>query len=317
MSMTRTLNRQGKNHWRPAMDSNSMGWPIEVLHDTDQPAHHSSIRCRATLHSVLQEKVGRARIIDASLKGEDAHPATLDRRTVDLVVGGLRDKLFSLGRLMSGSANAFADDQLVAWQGNEATSVLLGHHVDVGCSLPATYVGSFTAAMFSHWDDVPGAARALQLRSVMASLPSILAYLRLDDSLLAAALGHVVGTGASIDTEADSAPAWCINLRETLKTEGLEAEAEIVASQAVDDACRLLAPYRTISPKRPNISEEGLLSLEWKSDETCLLLIFSGDGDASYSLKCPEALYVTMIDFKTSGRLPKEIANLLVSMSDS
>lgn len=108
-------------------------------------------------------------------------------------------------------------------------------------------------------------------------------------------------------------PPWCARIRTALATEkpGMEEIAAQVAQGAADDACRLAVREQVRMADTIDFSEEGLLSLEWKSDRGGVLLVFSGDGEASYSAKEAGELYVSIAHFGVDSGLPAKARDAL------
>lgn len=100
-------------------------------------------------------------------------------------------------------------------------------------------------------------------------------------------------------------PAWCSSIR-TANHGDLDDAASRTAHAAAADACTFATARCLTKPSGINFSEQGLLSLEWERQG--LLLVFSGDGEASSSCRSAhDSIYRSTVDFRVDGHLPGDV----------
>ena len=92
----------------------------------------------------------------------------------------------------------------------------------------------------------------------------------------------------------------------------LSEESQAVARASIEDACRLAAISNLPAPVMVNISEEGLLSLQWVMADVSVMVVFSGDGEAGSSVKERGQYYEDITDFQIGDGLP-ETASVALS----
>jgi hypothetical protein len=88
----------------------------------------------------------------------------------------------------------------------------------------------------------------------------------------------------------------------------LESGAAETAQRAVGDACAFVE--RAIPNYRPSVmlSDDGAVLLQWRKADRGVLLIFTGDGTANFSLKEPGGRYTSGGDeFSIAGSVPTKI----------
>ena len=101
-------------------------------------------------------------------------------------------------------------------------------------------------------------------------------------------------------------PAWCADVTASLLAAQhlVETEAKEVAIAATGDMAQLACASSLPAPSTSNVSEEGLVSLVWEGARQSLLVVFTGDGEASFSVKDNGGLFVTVTDFLMVDGLP-------------
>jgi hypothetical protein len=97
-------------------------------------------------------------------------------------------------------------------------------------------------------------------------------------------------------------------IRAAHKRAMLESDAAETAQRAVDDACAFVE--RAIPSYKPAVmlSDDGAVLLQWRKADLGVLLIFTGDGTANFSLKEPGGRYTSGGDeFSIADGLPTEV----------
>ena len=106
---------------------------------------------------------------------------------------------------------------------------------------------------------------------------------------------------------------WCAEVGQALLSARHLADdaAKLVASAAIEDAHTLARSMALPPPKSTNVSEEGLVSLVWENTTHALLIVFTGDGEGSFSVKKRDDLFVTITDFIVADGLPVAASSVL------
>jgi hypothetical protein len=92
---------------------------------------------------------------------------------------------------------------------------------------------------------------------------------------------------------------------EAHKGTSLDEDVVEEAQRAVDDACAFA--NREIPEQKPlvMVSDDGLVMLQWRNENSGVLLIFTGDGTGNYSIKCPGGSYTANnVEFLLADGLP-------------
>jgi hypothetical protein len=84
---------------------------------------------------------------------------------------------------------------------------------------------------------------------------------------------------------------------------GPECEAD--ARSAVADAAQFARTALPDSDPEKELTDEGILTLQWKKDQSGLILVFTGDGTGTYSVKQPGSWYAASAEeFQLTDGLP-------------
>ena len=114
---------------------------------------------------------------------------------------------------------------------------------------------------------------------------------------------------------ADTAPSpsWCADMAASLEAEmgDLHDDAANVAKSALADARRLAGTDQLPRPRAWNMSEGGLLSLEWNAYDVGVLIVLSGEGEASFSVKYSAKFYDAITDFRIDDGIGPEVRKAL------
>lgn len=90
--------------------------------------------------------------------------------------------------------------------------------------------------------------------------------------------------------------------------EYIEAEFRDNAAKSVAESVNFIHRYRPGLPPTVDISDEGMVTLEWNNRSAGLMLVFSGDGIASYATKDSNGFYGPAItEFLLSNGLPVDL----------
>ena len=118
-------------------------------------------------------------------------------------------------------------------------------------------------------------------------------------------LANYVTSHPGIAVDRDE-PTWCVDVsRSLLEEDHLEgAAAEAKARDALADAGALARREGMRRPTSTNVSEDGVVSLKWGSGRNGLLVVLSGGGEASFSVKADAEFFDRIHDFAIEGGLP-------------
>jgi hypothetical protein len=87
---------------------------------------------------------------------------------------------------------------------------------------------------------------------------------------------------------------------------GLCHDAGGSARAALRDASLLARREGLIRPDMCAISEDGVLSLQWERGVHGFMVVFSGDGEGSFSSRHDETFYSYITDFYVEAGLPPQ-----------
>ncbi len=63
--------------------------------------------------------------------------------------------------------------------------------------------------------------------------------------------------------------------------------------------------------------DDGMLALQWRGVNHGVLLVFSGDGTATYSIKRPGGQYATSgVEFQLAGEMPMDVREAIDSLEN-
>ena len=98
---------------------------------------------------------------------------------------------------------------------------------------------------------------------------------------------------------------------------GNHEQAEVEAAlNARDQAVTLLDSCRLLGRPEVEVSDDGMVSMEWQKDERGVLLVFAGDGTASYSSRGPDGFYSSrIIEFEVGTSLPEGAAGAIAALA--
>lgn len=97
----------------------------------------------------------------------------------------------------------------------------------------------------------------------------------------------------------------------------LEEGQEDLADRAIRDAIEMVVHSRLPGKPRVMQSSDGILTLEWHSEDEGALLIFGGDEMAAISLRRKGELYRDYgREIPVRQRLPDEVSNVLARLSE-
>lgn len=112
-------------------------------------------------------------------------------------------------------------------------------------------------------------------------------------------------------------PDWFIEMRTSFNKDFVEMISEAAAAighSALNDARDLALREKLPRPGTWNMSEEGLLSLEWENDSSALLIVFSGDFEASFSIKRAVRFFDNASSFDTRHGLSADAKKVVTEM---
>jgi hypothetical protein len=102
------------------------------------------------------------------------------------------------------------------------------------------------------------------------------------------------------------------------KATDLDEEAAETARSVVGDARRFVAAHLPHAEPRVLLSDDGVLTLQWRKDDRGLIMIFSGDGTATFSIREPGGFYSTNgIEFHLSEGLPVAVTEFTDSLKSA